>query len=105
MEPMATRCGRCICCSNSQAGMVMEALTPSATECEFRSKLVRIDGRPVQWVISPEPVPYPLALETMKARAAAIAAGQAEEAVWLLEHPPLYTAGTSALAEDLLSDR
>jgi lipoyl(octanoyl) transferase len=41
----------------------------------------------------------------MRARAAAIAAGQAEEAVWLLEHPPLYTAGTSAHPADLLSDR
>ncbi|HHY51399.1 MAG TPA: lipoyl(octanoyl) transferase LipB [Alphaproteobacteria bacterium] len=43
-----------------------------------------------------------MALETMKARAAAIAAGTAPEAVWLLEHPPLYTAGTSAAPSDLL---
>ena len=41
----------------------------------------------------------------MRARAAAIAAGEAGEAVWLLEHPPLYTAGTSAVPADLLSDR
>lgn len=85
--------------------MVMEALTTSAADCEISSKLARSDARPVQWIISPEPVPYPLALETMRARAAAIAAGEAEEAIWLLEHPPLYTAGTSALAADLLSDR
>jgi lipoyl(octanoyl) transferase len=85
--------------------MVMEALTTSAADCEISSKLARSDARPVQWIISPEPVPYPLALESMRARAAAIAAGEAEEAIWLLEHPPLYTAGTSALAADLLSDR
>ncbi|MFP9137755.1 lipoyl(octanoyl) transferase LipB [Devosia sp. XGJD_8] len=83
----------------------MEALTTSPADCEISSKLARSDARPVQWIISPEPVPYPLALETMRARAAAIAAGEAEEAIWLLEHPPLYTAGTSALAADLLSDR
>ncbi len=85
--------------------MVMEALTSDDIGCETRNKLVRTDARPVQWIISADPVPYPLALETMRARAAAIAAGQAPEAIWLLEHPPLYTAGTSAVAEDLLSDR
>ncbi|MDF2797695.1 MAG: lipB [Devosia sp.] len=56
-------------------------------------------------MISSAPVPYPLALEAMRERAAAIAAGAAEEAVWLLEHPPLYTAGTSAVPGDLLTDR
>ena len=83
----------------------MEALTAPAEACEIGNKLARADGRPVQWIISPEPVPYPVALEAMRARAAAIAAGEAEEAIWLLEHPPLYTAGTSAVPEDLLSDR
>lgn len=57
----------------------------------------------MQWVIADSPVDYPTALETMKARAAAIAAGTAEEAIWLVEHPPLYTAGTSAQASDLLA--
>ena len=85
--------------------MVMEALTVATEACEIGNKLVRTDGRPVQWIISSEPVPYPVALEAMRARAAAIAAGEAEEAIWLLEHPPLYTAGTSAVPEDLLSDR
>ena len=56
-------------------------------------------------MISSAPVPYPLALKAMRERAAAIAAGTAEEAVWLLEHPPLYTAGTSAVPGDLLTDR
>lgn len=85
--------------------MVMEALTTSDPACESRNKLARIDARPVEWIISPTAVPYPLALDAMRARAAAIAAGEAEEAVWLLEHPPLYTAGTSANPQDLLSDR
>lgn len=85
--------------------MVIEPLTFADDTGQIRNKLARIDARPVQWVISPEPVPYPAALAAMKARAAAIAAGEAEEAIWLLEHPPLYTAGTSAQADDLLSDR
>ncbi|SFC10667.1 lipoyl(octanoyl) transferase [Devosia psychrophila] len=85
--------------------MVMETLTNGDDGCETSNKLARIDARPVQWIISPEPVPYPVALDAMKARAAAIAAGEAEEAIWLIEHPPLYTAGTSAVAADLLSDR
>ena len=83
-------------------------MTANATDpidCHIGGKLARSDARPVQWIISSDPVPYPEALDAMRARAAAIAAGQAEEAIWLLEHPPLYTAGTSALAADLLSDR
>jgi lipoyl(octanoyl) transferase len=83
----------------------METLTNGDDGCETSNKLARIDARPVQLIISPEPVPYPVALDAMKARAAAIAAGEAEEAIWLIEHPPLYTAGTSAVAADLLSDR
>jgi lipoyl(octanoyl) transferase len=84
--------------------MVSEALTPFAnTAPELSEKLLRHDRRPVQWIIAPDLVPYPDALETMRARAAAIAAGAAEEAVWLVEHPPLYTAGTSAQADDLRS--
>src|SRR5580658_2078799 len=52
--------------------------------------------------MSPGRVGYPEAVEAMKARAAAIAAGEAGELVWLLEHPPLYTAGVSARPGDLL---
>ena len=51
------------------------------------------------------PVAYDAALAAMEARAAAIAAGEAGELVWLLEHPPLYTAGTSARAQDLIEAR
>ena len=58
---------------------------------------------PVDWLISDRPIAYGTALRVMDARVAAIAAGQAAELVWLLEHPPLYTAGTSAKALDLLA--
>ena len=60
-------------------------------------------GRAVEWRVAPGPVPYPQALAAMEARVAGILAGQAPEQVWLLEHPPLYTAGTSAHADDLLA--
>jgi lipoyl(octanoyl) transferase len=56
-----------------------------------------------EWGISELPVAYPEALAAMEERVAAIRAGTASELVWLLEHPPLYTAGTSARAEDLLT--
>ena len=51
---------------------------------------------PLEWRISAGPVAYPDALAAMEERVAAIRAGEAPELVWLLEHPPLYTAGTSA---------
>lgn len=57
---------------------------------------------PVDWIVSDSPVAYPMAVAAMEARVAAIAAGEAAECVWLLEHPPLYTAGTSARREDLI---
>ena len=56
----------------------------------------------VEWITSDDPGPYPQALEEMESRVAEIIAGTADEAVWLLEHPPLYTAGTSARREDLV---
>lgn len=58
--------------------------------------------RLVEWRISDDLVPYPEAVAAMEARVQAIIAGEAPELVWLLEHPPLYTAGTSARADDLL---
>jgi lipoyl(octanoyl) transferase len=60
---------------------------------------------PPEWKISDAPVGYPEALAAMEARVAAIAEGVASEQVWLLEHPPIYTAGTSARDEDLLEAR
>ena len=62
-------------------------------------------GPPVDWRVDHVPVAYDAALAAMEARAAAIAAGEAGELVWLLEHPPLYTAGTSARAQDLIEPR
>ena len=56
----------------------------------------------VEWRVSDVPIDYPEALAAMERRVAAILDGSAGERVWLLEHPPLYTAGTSAKAEDLL---
>jgi lipoyl(octanoyl) transferase len=69
---------------------------------ESRS-LLRADGAPVGWAVSPGRVGYPEAVAAMEARALAIAEGRAGELVWLLEHPPLYTAGVSARAADLLA--
>jgi lipoyl(octanoyl) transferase len=53
------------------------------------------------WLTAPAPVPYPAALAEMQAHIAAMQAGLATERIWLLEHPPLYTAGTSAKPDDL----
>jgi lipoyl(octanoyl) transferase len=62
-------------------------------------------SEPVDWLLSDAPVPYPEAVAAMEARAAAIASGEASELVWLLEHPPLYTSGTSGKEADLLEAR
>jgi lipoyl(octanoyl) transferase len=59
----------------------------------------------VEWRISDAPVPYPEAVAAMERRVAAIAAGDAAELIWLLEHPPLYTSGTSGKSSDLLDAR
>lgn len=66
------------------------------------SPLIRADGRPVEWVVQPGRMPYEAAVAEMEARVALIAAGEAAERVWLIEHPPLYTAGVSARDEDLI---
>jgi lipoyl(octanoyl) transferase len=59
----------------------------------------------MDWKVSDLPVSYPDAVAEMEARAAAIAEGKASEQVWLLEHPPIYTAGTSAQDADLIDAR
>ena len=66
------------------------------------SAMARRDGAPVEWVVAPGLVPYEAAVAEMERRAAAIADGRAAERVWLVEHPPLYTAGTSARDADLV---
>jgi lipoyl(octanoyl) transferase len=70
------------------------------TDLEF-SMLPIADSRPVRWRIADGLVPYVEAVDIMEREAAAIAEG-GDELVWLVEHPPLYTAGTSANARDLV---
>lgn len=67
-----------------------------------RPSFARTDGQAAGWTVTPGLVPYPAAVEAMEARVAAIAEGRSGELVWLLEHPPLYTAGVSARPGDLL---
>ena len=78
--------------------MLNRSLSPAQTPPIFGRK----DGQAVEWAVSKRLVGYPEAVQAMEARAAAIAEGRATELVWLLEHPPLYTAGVSAKAADLL---
>ena len=78
--------------------MIDQRLNPASPA----PRLGRRDGAPCGWAVSPGQVPYPQAVAAMEARAAAIADGEAGELVWLLEHPPLYTAGVSARDSDLL---
>jgi lipoyl(octanoyl) transferase len=63
------------------------------------------DGPPVDWVVTPGLTQYADALMEMETRAEAVARGDAPERVWLIEHPPLYTAGTSAKESDLIEAR
>jgi lipoyl(octanoyl) transferase len=66
------------------------------------SLLPQVGGPAVEWAIAEAPVGYDEAVAEMEARVAAIASGRAAERVWLVEHPPLYTAGTSARDADLV---
>jgi lipoyl(octanoyl) transferase len=67
------------------------------------SFLPRKSSPPVRWIVEQGLLPYPDALARMDSLSAAIARGEAPETVWLVEHPPLYTAGTSARSSDLLN--
>jgi lipoyl(octanoyl) transferase len=62
-----------------------------------------MNAQAIEWRVSPGLVPYPEALAEMEARAAAIRGGTAGELIWLLEHPPLYSAGTSADPAELFN--
>ncbi len=64
--------------------------------------IVTTASRAPEWRVSDGLVPYPQALAEMEARVEAMLAGKAGELIWLLEHPPLYTAGASAKPSDLL---
>ena len=86
--------------------MITEALSHEpGTACVGPEKLRRSDAAAAEWIVDDGLVDYPAALAAMKDRAAAIAMGEAREAVWLVEHPPLYTAGTSAVPTDLLDEQ
>lgn len=79
----------------------------AAAPAHLRGDLVaalpaELGSAPVRWRVERRPVEYPYALAEMDRLAEAIAAGHEPETVWLLEHPPLYTAGTSARPEDLV---
>lgn len=78
---------------NARQNLDLSAFSPAA------------GGPAVEWLISDQAIPYPEAIALMEARVADIAAGRARELVWLLEHPPLYTSGTSGNASDLLDPR
>jgi lipoyl(octanoyl) transferase len=69
------------------------------------SAFARAPWGAVEWQISDRAIPYPEAVALMEARVTDIAAGRAPEMVWLLEHPPLYTSGTSGKTADLLDPR
>ena len=73
------------------------------TELITASRFARSDGAAVEWVRSEFEQSYLESVAAMEARAAAIADGAAKELVWLLEHPPLYTAGVSARPTDLIA--
>jgi len=64
-----------------------------------------MDIAPPQWLVADNPVPYPDAVAFMNAHNAAIRGNKAEELVWLIEHPPLYTAGTSSDPAELLTQQ
>ena len=75
---------------------------PDAPKPNFKT-FKRSDDRPAVWATSPGLTPYAEAVAAMEARAAAIAAGEAAELIWLLEHPALYSAGVSAKPADLVA--
>ncbi len=77
------------------------------TTCHVETKAVSgrvklLTQNPIEWEVSGGLTPYPAAVAKMEARAAKIAAGEARELIWLVEHPPLYSAGTSAKESDLV---
>ncbi len=82
-----------------------QAACPPAPAVDAAAMRANPSAPPVEWRVSDGLVAYEEAVAFMEARAAAIAAGEARECVWLLEHPPIYTGGSSAKAQDLLDAR
>jgi lipoyl(octanoyl) transferase len=90
-------------CAN---GAIMDGFDETKMRGEVQIGLLPVPGTPpVEWLESPDPVDYQTALAVMTERAAAIARGEANELVWLLEHPALYTAGTSSRPHELIDAR
>jgi lipoyl(octanoyl) transferase len=89
--------------TNASPNMVSERLTQGEVSRERTpNRLLRADNAAIAWQVFEGLSPYPQALAAMKRRAAEIAAGTADEAIFVVEHPPLYTSGTSARPADLL---
>ena len=88
---------------NDSSGLFSEQSEVTAQEKETHFFPVMADAPPVDWLISDGLTDYDEALAFMEARVAAIREGTANELVWLVEHPSLYTAGTSAQSADLLT--
>ena len=78
-------------------------MSPAQRDALSSSFLPETGAPPVEWRISDDLVDYETALRVMDERVERIIAGEANELVWLLEHPPLYTAGTSAKDDDLVA--
>jgi len=86
---------------NALAGSAVSAADKTeAAQFSFRPQAA--NAAPVEWLTAPGFTPYPDAVAFMEQRVAQIAANEAAELIWLVEHPPLYTAGTGAKREDLL---
>ena len=85
-------------------GATMPSMTDALTESALLPATPPLTQTGFEWRRAAAPVDYPQAVAAMETRVAAIAAHTAPQAVWLLEHPPLYTAGTSARREDLLDN-
>lgn len=81
----------------------MKKMASLANNTTSRSTIHR--ASPIGWAVSDGVVDYTAAVEAMETRVAQIRSGEAGELIWLLEHPPLYTAGTSAKARDLLDPK
>jgi lipoyl(octanoyl) transferase len=82
-----------------------EAACPPVRAADASGMRAPAGAPPVEWRVSEDLVAYEEAVAWMEARAAAIASGEARECVWLLEHPPIYTGGSSAKEQDLLDAR
>jgi lipoyl(octanoyl) transferase len=76
---------------------------PMSKTAEKPPKLAYPKEQAYEWQVAKQPVLYPAAIQTMESRVAAIEAGKASNLLWLVEHPPLYTAGTSAADNELLA--